>query len=297
MRSLTFGVECECTLMGETSHAADFSVGCDRSAGRDAAGTHRGDKSLLQDALHRAAAAALPEMHLSLRTSFDPVLVVPAVARRDLINELDCKDSCRHIAVVKKLGCRLHVDYCLEPAMLDALLHALQCDPCWEVRRAAAWSLFQQNARTEPSVLALYISSRLDPHYQVRVRAAEALDLLTLGKVECYTELYKAADQLMRVLQAKGYRAGRDCCLITSATACAPGGGLSISTTLPKTPDKATPRHGEGSGRETAARQMKTRRGRSDSSILHAIFRINALSPARGAIIPIVRSIPFNPSA
>jgi len=160
----------------------------------------------------------------------------PPEHARNLINELDGKDSCKRVAAVKKLGCRLHADYCLDPAVLDALLHALQCDPCWEVRRAAAWSLFQQDARTEPSVLALYISSRLDPHYMVRIRAAEALDLLTLGKDECYRELYKAADQLIRVLRAKGYRPGRDCCLITSATACAPGGGLSISTTLPETP-------------------------------------------------------------
>ncbi len=163
----------------------------------------------------------------------------PPSHARQLIKELDCADSCKRIAAVEKLGCRLHADYCLDPAVLDALLHALQCDPCWGVRRHAAWSLMRQNARTDSSVLALYISARLDPHYMVRVRAAEALDILTLGKEACYTELYKAADQLMRVLQAKGYQPGRDCCLITSATACAPGGGLSIATTLPSTPDKA----------------------------------------------------------
>ncbi len=122
--------------------------------------------------------------------------------------------------------------------VLDALLRALQCDPCWEVRRQAAWSLMLQNARTEPTVLALYLSARIDPHYMVRIRAAEALDILTLGKEECYKELYKAADPLLVVLRSKGYQPGRDCCLITAATSCSPGGGLSVSTTLPETPEE-----------------------------------------------------------
>jgi hypothetical protein len=155
-----------------------------------------------------------------------------------LLDELHSKDYCKRLKAVEKLGCRLHADICRQPPVLDALLHALQCDSCWEVRRAAAWALFGQRARTDPVVLALYISSRLDPHYMVRTRAAEALDLLTLGRFECYQEMYKAADQLMRVLRSKGYQPGRDCCLITAVTACGPDGKLALATTLPETPKK-----------------------------------------------------------
>jgi hypothetical protein len=156
-----------------------------------------------------------------------------------LLEALASDDFCKRRNAVEKLGCRLHADVCSQPAVLDALLQSLQCDKCWEVRRAAAWSLFGQRARTEAVVLALYISSRIDPHYMVRIRSAEALDLLTVGKRECYTELYKAADQLLRVLKSKGYQPGRDCCLIRAGTACGPDGSLSVSTTLPgETGDK-----------------------------------------------------------
>jgi hypothetical protein len=165
----------------------------------------------------------------------------PAGHAQKLIDELASDDSCRRSAAARKLGCRLHADFCREPAVLDALLRALQCDPCWVVRRQAAWSLMQQNARTEPAVLALYIAARLDPHYMVRVRAAEALDILTLGKEECYKELYKAADQLIVALRSKGYRPGRDCCVIT----CSAVGGPAISTTLPATPGQGETPSGE----------------------------------------------------
>ena len=161
-----------------------------------------------------------------------------------LVDALNSADFCTRRDAVEKLGCRLHADICKQPPVLDALLQALQCDKCWEVRRAAAWALFGQKARTEPVVLALYISSRLDPHYMVRIRAAEALDLLTLGRRECYAELYKAADQLLRVLRSKGYEPGRDCCLIRANVACGPDGRLAIATTLPgetTTPEKSSP--------------------------------------------------------
>jgi hypothetical protein len=158
-----------------------------------------------------------------------------------LVDALRSADFCNRVNAVEKLGCRLHADICLQPPVLDALLQALQCDKCWEVRRAAAWALFGQRARTEAVVLALYISSQIDPHYMVRIRAAEALDLLTLGRRECYDELYKAADQLIRVLRSKGYQPGRDCCLIRASTACGPDGRLAISTTLPEEPKPPEP--------------------------------------------------------
>lgn len=157
-----------------------------------------------------------------------------------LMNALHAGDFCKRRDAVEKLGCRLHADICLQPPVLDALLQALQCDKCWEVRRAAAWALLGQKARTEAVVLALYISSQVDPHYMVRIRSAEALDILTLGRRECYAELYKAADQLIRVLRSKGYQPGRDCCLIRAATACGPDGSLAIATTLPEEPKKST---------------------------------------------------------
>jgi hypothetical protein len=163
----------------------------------------------------------------------------PESHARQLIEESVSDDFRKRIAAVKKLGCRWHADYCRDSAVLDALLHALQCDSCWEVRRHAAWSLLGQNARTEAAVLALYIAGRLDPHYMVRIRAAEALDILTIGNRECYEELFKAADPLIRVLRAKGYQPGRDCCAITSATALSPNGGLAIATTLPATPSES----------------------------------------------------------
>lgn len=164
--------------------------------------------------------------------------VFPESHTRELIEQSACDEFCKRVSAVKKLGCRWHADYCRDGAVLDALLRALQCDSCWEVRRGAAWSLMQQNARTNATVLALYLASKLDPHYLVRTRASEALDILTVGKQECYEELYKAADALIGVLRARGYRPGRDCCAITSATALSPEGGLSIATTLPATPSE-----------------------------------------------------------
>jgi hypothetical protein len=162
-----------------------------------------------------------------------------------IIEELNCEDSCRRIASIKKLGCRLHADFCQEPAVLDALLRALLCDPCWGVRRSAAWSMLGQNARTPPSLLALYISARLDPHYMVRIRAAEALDILTVGKQECYKDLYKSADQLIIKLRTKKYQPGRDCFLLTSSMACGP---LDLSKL---TPPASAPEKGDTPPRQS----------------------------------------------
>lgn len=161
----------------------------------------------------------------------------PPEHARQLMEELKSPDFCKRRSAIEKLGSRWHADYCRDPAVLEALLRALHCDSCWEVRRAAAWGLFHQNARSDEVVLALYLSSRVDPHYAVRTRAAEALDLLTLGRRECYEELYKAADRLVGVLQDKGYKPGRDC-LISCKAARLPDGRLAISTSLPKTPEE-----------------------------------------------------------
>ena len=55
---------------------------------------------------------------------------------------------------------------------------ALECDTCWEVRKAAAWSITHQNARTRYAVMALYLAGKVDPHYMVRDAAKSALDIL-----------------------------------------------------------------------------------------------------------------------
>src|SRR5262249_4701531 len=139
-----------------------------------------------------------------------------------LIEKLSCADCCcDRIHAAKKLGCRLHADYCCEPCVLEALVGALLCDPCWAVRRSAAWSAMLQNARTDRAVLALYLSSKLDPHYMVRSRAAESLDILTLCRRCCYKELYASADELVKQLRAVKYVPGSPGCKVLFTQACA----------------------------------------------------------------------------
>ena len=123
----------------------------------------------------------------------------------------DCgSNCCDRIKAAEKLGSRFCADYCCNPDVLTALLGALFGDPCWEVRRAAAWSIMLQGARTEDAVLALYIVSKVDPHYMVRVRAAEALDILTVCCGPCYVELYKVGDAIARELKTRGYKPGME---------------------------------------------------------------------------------------
>jgi hypothetical protein len=127
-----------------------------------------------------------------------------------LIDKLACGEcAVDRIKAAKKLGCRLHADFCTCPEVADALVRALQNDPCWIVRREAAWALAMQGARTEPVVLALYLAARLDHHYMVRDRAAEALDILTVCRRDCYTDLFARADVLIVELRKGGlYKPG-----------------------------------------------------------------------------------------
>jgi hypothetical protein len=134
-----------------------------------------------------------------------------------LIEELHASTCCERIRAVKKLGHPLHPDFCENPEVLDALIHALQCDPCWEVREAAAWAILKQKARTDQAVLALYIASQLDPHCIVRASAAEALDILTLGHKECFTALLANGDQIIKSLKSSGYKPGSDNCAVLIA--------------------------------------------------------------------------------
>jgi hypothetical protein len=131
-----------------------------------------------------------------------------------LIEDLDSCCCCDRIKTVRKLGHRLHADFCNDPCVLEVLISSLQCDKCWEVRREAAWGIQRQNARTEQGVLALYIASKLDPHYVVRVAATEALDILTIAHRECFTETLKSGDELIKQLKAQGYKPGSDNCRV-----------------------------------------------------------------------------------
>lgn len=121
-----------------------------------------------------------------------------------------CDDCCGRIKAARKLGCRLHADFCHDPQVLSALVHALHCDPCWEVRREAAWSIAMQGARTDYGVLALYLASKIDPHFLVRDRANDALDILIVCRRNCFKELFADADAWMKK-NLKGKYKPADC--------------------------------------------------------------------------------------
>jgi hypothetical protein len=152
---------------------------------------------------------------------------------RKLMDELASCDCCERIKTVKKLGHRLHADFCCDPSVLETLIATLQCDKCWEVRRAAAWAIQHQNARTEQGVLALYIASKLDGHYLVRVAAAEALDILTIKNPECFADTLKGGDDLVKQLKKQGYKPGSDNCRVALGSCC--------GTTAPSAPAPGTP--------------------------------------------------------
>jgi len=153
-----------------------------------------------------------------------------------LIEQLHCDDSCERIKAASKLGSCLHADFCCDPEVLDALADALLGDPCWEVRRAAAWSITRQHARVDQGVMALYISSRMDPHYMVRDKAAESLDILLLCRRECYKELFKSAEVLIVELRKNNFRPGHENSRLVLAN-CYTGAGMAgaVGATPPET--------------------------------------------------------------
>ncbi len=124
---------------------------------------------------------------------------------------LHCPNFAARKTAAAKLGCRWHADFCQTPEVLTALIAALHCDACWEVRRVAATSLREQNARTPQAILALYIASQLDPHYLVRERANESLDILLILQRPCYKQLLKDADELIKKLRGKYKPGAHDC--------------------------------------------------------------------------------------
>jgi hypothetical protein len=102
---------------------------------------------------------------------------------------------CDRIKAAEKLGCCLYANWGCNPEILDALVNAMECDTCWQVRQTAAWSLALQRARTQYVVLAVYMASRLDHHYQVRDTATQALSILVPCQTCCYKQLFASVDK------------------------------------------------------------------------------------------------------
>jgi hypothetical protein len=138
---------------------------------------------------------------------------------RKWIEELHCDSPRRRVHAARKLGCRLYANFCAHPEVLDALVDALLCDSCGEVRRAAAGSLQNQNAQTDSGLLALYLAANLDPDPRVQARAAEALDVLARGRGRC-GPLLRSAGALVRHLRGVHYQPGSARCRIEIAEAC-----------------------------------------------------------------------------
>src|SRR5262249_21190351 len=137
-------------------------------------------------------------------------LCLPGQAERahDLISELSGNQCCcDRIRAAEKLGCRIRVDWCCCADIVPALTHAVQFDTCWEVRKAAAWSLAYQNARTEPAVISLYLASKVDPHFLVRDAANDALGVLLVCRRDCYKDLFDQLDKIASRLKGK-YKPG-----------------------------------------------------------------------------------------
>jgi hypothetical protein len=130
---------------------------------------------------------------------------------RKLIDELCSDCCCDRIRAAEKLGSRLHADFCCDPEVLSALAHALQCDGCWEVRKAAAWSIARQKARTDLGVMSLYLASKLDPHFLVRDAATDALAVLLVCRRDCFKDLFARADELIKSLRGKYKPGSPDC--------------------------------------------------------------------------------------
>ncbi len=150
----------------------------------------------------------------------------PWKARRacDLAGRLADGDCCERLRAAQKLGSRLHADFCCSPEVLPALLRAIQCDSCWGVRRAAAWSVALQRAHTPEAVLALYLASKLDPHYLVRAKAQEALEVLLVCRKGCFKDVFATGDELAKQLKGKYKPGSGECIDLGQCSAACPTG-------------------------------------------------------------------------
>jgi len=137
-------------------------------------------------------------------------------ARADkYVHELECADCCcDRITAARKLAHRWNGDVCCDPQVEPALIHALLCDPCWEVREAAASALLFQHDNQPPAVVALFVSSKLDHHYLVRAKSGEALDIVLLCRRACFKDLLgDMGKQLLAALAKAGFRPGTANCM------------------------------------------------------------------------------------
>jgi len=155
---------------------------------------------------------------------------------RKFIDQLSGECCCDRIKAAHHLGSRLHADFCCDPEVLTALVHALQCDPCWEVRATAAWSIAYQGARTDQGVMALYLASLLDPHYMVRDAANDALGVLLVCRRACFKDVFAAADDLAKQLKGKYKPGGPDCAILFDT--CQSFHGAHPAPVLPGKPEK-----------------------------------------------------------
>jgi hypothetical protein len=130
-----------------------------------------------------------------------------------LLNELhDSHPDCRASAA-RKLGNRLYTDFCCHPEIVPALVHALQCDDCFLVRKEAAYAIAYQLVANQCGFTALYLASRLDPHWTVRDAAGDALKVLsTQISLGCIREWRKDAEAFEKVIKSK-YKPGKESCV------------------------------------------------------------------------------------
>jgi HEAT repeat len=130
------------------------------------------------------------------------------------IKQLQCECCCDRIEAARKFWHRWNGDVCCDPAVEPALLHALLCDTCWEVRRAAASALLFQHDNQPQAVVALFVSNKLDHHYMVRTKSGEALDIVLLCRRACFKDLFgDMGKQLLAALAKAGFRPGTANCM------------------------------------------------------------------------------------
>jgi hypothetical protein len=138
-----------------------------------------------------------------------PALLGSPEKTQKLIEKLCSCDYCTRKMAVCKLSCPLHADVCKDPCALKGLTRALFSDSTWENRRRAAFGIYKQGARTEAGVLALYISSRLDPHVMVRAGADEALRLLFMPHPGCEKDFFAEGEKLVKELREQKILPGK----------------------------------------------------------------------------------------
>jgi HEAT repeats len=186
MRTLLYSLAALLALTARAAYAGD----CDGGCGGCASGHCNKHCSCITGEYCPDCSCPCDHCHL-------PSLCGDAHAQKLADELLHGHDCCARKHAAHKLGCCLHVDFCKSPEAVSALIQALFCDTCWEVRREAALALGFQFWHTPEAVAALYIASRLDHHVMVRDGAAMALDMVTTCRYGCFKDVYTAADKII----------------------------------------------------------------------------------------------------